>query len=705
MPSEPNIAPVRRGVRRFWHLFGLSAFAIAQPLFAKLGPAPGFFAAHSLSPAEVVLLAIALVVLPPAALALVELVARLAGRRVRWIVHLLLVAGLVAVTLLPPLGGLSTALAVALALVLGAAFALAYARFRPVRYFASLLAFAPALFVVAFLFFSSTADLVAGNAKAAWRAEKSFRPPVVMIQFDGLPALLLQTKDRQVDAKRFPNFAKLARDGVWYRNASHVHENTVFSVPSFVDGQIPKKGITPTVQDHSPNLFTLLGPGYRMNVAEEATSLCPYEYCRNAKTANGQFFNDLYTVYNQIIRPENARKTLPSISRSWRAFRSGPVQTQFSTRKKTPRYVIRHLRSGRVARFRRWLGNIRGGDFRPELDYIHTFLPHEPREFLPDGTRYPSPDDALSGPPSYDDRFLSEQMMQRTVLQLGYTDKVVGTVMDRLKRLGIYDDALFIVVADHGESFLPPKATPAGPFVPGRLGYRRAVTRRNIADIASIPMFIKYPKGRGPSGTDDRFVRSVDVFPTIAKVLGLDIPPVAGRVLTDKDYRGVDAVRVQSTFGGPVRVSASRWQRERQRSLSERLRLVGQGDYKRVYALGPRPDLIGDGISDHPPPAAATAGAKATIDGASRFANVNPGAPVCLCLLAGRLEGLDPAKTSVAIALNDRIVATARGFASRGKKRLNWSALIPADAYRPGRNRVGVYRIVGNELEPLTVTP
>ena len=696
--------PARGGVQRKTHLFVLCAFAFAQPLFAKLGPAPGYFAAHSLGAYEVVWFAVAILVVPWLALAALEGVLRLAGRRVRWIVHLLIVAALVALIALPPLGGLATTAAYALAALIGVAFALAYARWRNVREFMTALAFAPLLFVLFFLFASPTSDLVTGKAGAAWRASDSFRPPIVFIEFDALPSLLLETPGHEVDAARFPSFAKLARDGTWYRNASNVHENTVFSVPSFVDGQLPRKGITPVVQDHNPNLFTLLGPSYRMNVAEEATSICPYEYCRDGDRQSATFFDDTRVVFNQIVRPEGQRKSLPSIRHRWRAFEAGALQASFQTRKKTPAFVIRHLHSGRIGRFERWLAKIgRGGDF-PELDYIHTFLPHEPREFIPDGRRYVTPDSALEGPPAYDNRFLSEQAEQRTILQLGYTDRVVGRVIERLKQLGIYDDAFLVVVADHGESFLPPKRTPAGPFVPGHLGYRRAVTRRNLADIASIPIFIKYPKGHGPTGTDDRYVRSVDVFPTLAGALGLELPPVAGRNLLDPRYRGHGSVRVGTTYKGVLRVSARDWARARQASLDRRVGLFGAGA-RSVYRFGPRQDLIGRKLSELEVVPASTP-ARATLDGAKRLENVNPVAPVCLCQLAGRIEGEDPVGMTLAIAVDDRVVATAEGFGPRGKKKLNWAAMVPPKAYRDGRNPVQILRIAGaRRLERLGSAP
>jgi hypothetical protein len=480
-----------------------------------------------------------------------------------------------------------------------------------------------------------------------------------------------------------------------------VHENTVFSVPSFVDGKLPRKGIKPTVQDHQPNLFTVLGPSYRMNVAEEATSLCPYEYCRDGGAKPATFLDDTRVVFNQIVRPEGDRKKLPSIDDRWRAFEAGPLQASFKTRKKTPEFVIRHLHSGRIGRFERWLEKVGNGGNFPELDYIHMFLPHEPREFIPDGRRYVTPDSALEGPPAYDNRFLSAQGEQRTILQLGYTDRVVGQVVAKLKRLGIYDDALLVVVADHGESFLPEKATPAGPFVPGRLGYRRAVNRGNLADIASIPMFIKYPEGRGPRGIDDRFVRSVDVFPTILGRLGIEPPRIDGRDLNAPGYRGNRTVRVATTFDGVVRMGVRSWQRERGESLRRRVRLFGSGS-RSVYKAGPRPDLVGRPVADFEFSPAPETEVQATVDGVERFRKVNPVAPICLCQIAGRIEGADPEGMQLAVAVNGRIVATGVGFKERGKKKLNWAVVVPPSAYHDGANTVQVLRIAGpSKLEAI----
>ena len=56
--------------------------------------------------------------------------------------------------------------------------------------------------------------------------------------------------------------------------------------------------------------------------------------------------------------------------------------------------------------------------------------------------------------------------------------------------------------------------------------------------------------------------------------------------------------------------------------------------------------------------------------------------------------------------VNGEIVATAEGFSPRGKKNLNWSAMIPPLAYHDGRNVLELYRIDGpRRLERLGAAP
>src|SRR5699024_3654624 len=99
---------------------------------------------------------------------------------------------------------------------------------------------------------------------------------------------------------------------------------------------------------------------------------------------------------------------------------------------------------------------------------------------------------------------------QRHLLQLQATDRLIGRVIARLKAIGAYDDAMIVVTADHGVSFM------AGEPV-------RGLSARNAHEIAWIPLFVKYP-GQTAGVVDDRPTRSSDIVPTIADAIGADVP-------------------------------------------------------------------------------------------------------------------------------------------------------------------------------------
>src|SRR3954453_21534002 len=192
---------------------------------------------------------------------------------------------------------------------------------------------------------------------------------------------------------------------------------------------------------------------------------------------------------------------------------------------------------------------------------MHAFFPHEPRQYLPDGKSYQPGGDfesALDGTESFTNEWLTEQSLQRTLLQLMFTDRLVGRIVKRLRDTGQWDRTLFVITADHGESFKR-KRTPAAPFRPGHLHWRRAVSPSNLEEIAGVPMFVKYP-GEQEGGVDQRFVKTLDVLPTIAAVT--DHPPdwsVSGHSLLDESYKGASDVTVGRTFGGSVSMPKQRW--------------------------------------------------------------------------------------------------------------------------------------------------
>ncbi|HEX6712395.1 MAG TPA: sulfatase-like hydrolase/transferase [Thermoleophilaceae bacterium] len=433
--------------------------------------------------------------------------------------------------------------------------------------------------------------------------------------------------------KRFPNFAAFAAQGTWYRHATTISESTRFSVPAILDGRRPRPRVREDYAGHPRNLFTLLRGRYRMNVAEEATTMCPVPLC-----------------------PPQARTT-----------------------------VIQRMRKGRVTRFRRGVARISSG--RPQLTFIHTLLPHEPRQYLPDGRAYisTSKPDPLGGLASIPRRFLSEQLEQRNLLQLQFADRLLGELVGRLKGEGIWDRSLVALASDHGESFAN-RPGPAPQFRVGELTFRRAASERNLQDIAGIALFVKYP-GQQHGRTDDRFVRHVDLLPTILHFARISRPAgLIGHRLDDTRYRGHRTIAVYKQDGRLLTMAASRWLRRLHASKRRELALFGSGE-KSIFDFGPAPQLRGtpvDRLELRPRTALRATVANA---GARTTASFLP------AQVSGRIRGGRTSGHTLLFALNGTVVATAPSFAPVNG--YSFSAMLPPDAFHLGANRLEIFEWLG----------
>ena len=153
-------------------------------------------------------------------------------------------------------------------------------------------------------------------------------------------------------------------------------------------------------------------------------------------------------------------------------------------------------------RVRSWL---QGNRQRRFFMYIHYMDPHRPYFEQPyNGRGYYShgegdPDQAGALSDLYDG-------------EISYLDTHVGELIAELKKKGLYDDALIIFTADHGEEFYE------------HLGWGHG--RTVYQDVVHVPLIVKYPGGWGAGRVDDRLARLVDLAPTILDVAGIQ-PPAA----------------------------------------------------------------------------------------------------------------------------------------------------------------------------------
>ena len=85
--------------------------------------------------------------------------------------------------------------------------------------------------------------LLAGCSSGDPVAEQALkRPPVVVVILDEFPTDDLLLPNGQIDAERFPNFARLASMSTWFPNGYTAYDSTFKAVPAILDAKRPKRG-------------------------------------------------------------------------------------------------------------------------------------------------------------------------------------------------------------------------------------------------------------------------------------------------------------------------------------------------------------------------------------------------------------------------------------------------------------------------------
>jgi Sulfatase len=672
-------------------LFAASGFALAQPLFDLLGKNAEFFAARGSTPGDIVLFALVVTFVPALALLAVEVVVALVSEPAAYVLHLAFVGFLGAVFGVQALkrsGIDGTTTLIVGALLIGAALALAVWRLGPARSFLTILAAAPLVFLGVFLFNTPVEQLVFPNAQARAASAYVRHPtPVVFLLFDEFPTISLEDESGKIDAGRFPNFARLAKSALWFRNMTTVSSTTTVAVPALLTGQVPKKGTLPVFQDHPNNLFMLLGKRYRLNVVETQTALCPPKLCKrkkpSAQTRLSSLYSDARTVYLHLIAPPALEARLPAIDESWSNF-GADTGGQLEGRVKPPKVNLKTFYIGRLRDFNRWLRRLRPPGATPSLDYLHVLFPHGPWLYFPDGrvravsvTRAPGRTEE-----QWWNESLAEQAWQRHLLQAGFADKLLGRFVERLHKTGLWDKALVIVTVDEGDSFRGGDS-------------RRDPTKTNLGDIAFIPLFVKLP-GKDDGGVVERHVTSVDVLPTIASVLGVNVKwRVDGRSLLTPGP-GPRTVRV-----GTFSTSFSAAQVLRQRARQRKLALFGEGSWgPKLATTGRYWALVGKPFGALELTGRVPAGVTVDAVGSKLLRALPRRSQLIPSPLAGTTAGLRPGET-LAFALNGRVAAVTQVYRERDTRALRFSALPAASAFAPGRNRLRVFTVTGSPSRPL----
>jgi arylsulfatase A-like enzyme len=149
-----------------------------------------------------------------------------------------------------------------------------------------------------------------------------------------------------------------------------------------------------------------------------------------------------------------------------------------------------------------------------------------------------------------------------------YLDDDLGAFFNTLKKRGLYDAALIVLTADHGEEF-------------GEHGF--TLHAQPYEEATAVPLMIKFPKGEHRGRVVNGLVDSVDILPTILEYLGIpQRAPIEGRSL-------LPAIATGST---DRRFSLSQDQIQRTRFS------ITVGDNKLIYDFTTRQAELFDLVAD-----------------------------------------------------------------------------------------------------------
>jgi hypothetical protein len=507
-----------------------------------------------------------------------------------------------------------------------------------------------------------------------------------MVLFDEFPLSSLLDAKGRINKRVYPNFAALAGQSTWYRNATGVAGFTPWALPAMLTGRYPDRTRAPSYTEYPDNLFSLFGRSYGVTAYETVSQLCPPRHCTPAAGNPQQsglrgVAGDSARVLRQLLQPYDA------------AFDPALFVDQTRPREEPADFRFKQTGFNQPARFDDFLAGLEPGD-RPALHFLHLLLPHQPWRYLPSGNEY---NFRTFGGAFLSDRLpapVVELAHRQHLLQVAYTDRLVGQVIDKLKAEGMWDRSLVVMGADHGQGWVPGEPS-------------RALGQRNTPDLLWVPQFIKAP-GQDSGVVDDRNWEQVDLLPTVADLAGIQVPwttegsSQAGepaRTRTEKWWYDVPGRR-------QVRDGPANWAQVLEGTTDTLVR--GAEGVRGLYRSGPSADLV----YRAPASAGPVGGAPATavLDDRRPLGEIRPGSGTVPALVTGRLTAPPPPGATVLVAVNGRIGGGSEPFPERsGEPAVRFAVLTPDFLWKAGagHGQLQLYLLHrsdgGPRLQPVSV--
>jgi hypothetical protein len=666
------------------HLFGLMGFAVGQTLFDLLAKNAEFFSVRGSQALDIVTFVLAVAVIAPLLLLLIEILIRCASRQAQKVTHAVFMTLLIAafsLQVLKRLGDTPGALQVSIALLIGLVIVVIILRHTRTAGYLAFVSCAGLLFPIVFLLNPAIRELLSNPSPTSVELPSikyQAKAPIVMVVFDALPTTVLLDESGGIDRQLYPNFARLADSSTWFRNATTVSDKTLVAIPATLTGLWPTKEMQfPDLNGHPNNLFSVLRQHYCLEIHEKATHLGSFTGGHLGYSERlSSLASDLWIIYLHALLPADLTGSLPAIGNRWQGFTFTLAGNESNDQQ------------GRVPfrGYRRFLSSIRTTT-PPILAFSHTILPHPPYHYYPTGTIYSYSPKEASGEGDHwgawsEDEWAVAQSYQRFLLQVRFVDSLVGELITTLEQQGLWDSSLVVITADHGSSFV------ANDF-------HRGVTETNFHNILPVPLFIKAPF-QDQSSISDVQVQSIDILPTIADILEIPIPwQMDGRSAAGESFPVHASRRCYSENRKQLTFSEADLQAGKASAVRRRIKLFGSGqDEQAVYRVGPASSIIRRHVDD-----------LEVIDDPEIWVKIrrpNQFQEVDLSsgFVPGLIEGwLGPAQRlrhpqALAVAVNGIIRGTSQTYLNPSLAKLGiWSSLVAEESYWQGGNTIEVFLV------------
>ena len=209
-----------------------------------------------------------------------------------------------------------------------------------------------------------------------------------------------------------------------------------------------------------------------------------------------------------------------------------------------------------------------------------------------------------------------------------------------------------------------------------------------------VPLFLKLP-GQKSGIISDRNVETVDILPTIASVLSIDLPfSVDGRSLLNPTLpeRGGKTFVQQNLRRIRLRVLDDGVANS-YLSLQRKVERFGTHTDQGLYSVVGTAELLGKDVSTFLQ--ARRSRVKAKLVNATQFAEVDLAQEWLPLYVRGTLRTRKSDEVRLAIAINGRIAATTQSY--REKRKRVFATLVPEEYLRDGPNDVKVFVIDEND--------